>query len=373
MQVIIIFSSLLLLLGIAHAELATALENGVLSKISKAAQVASTVTTSTGIRARRSHTSQQLSLNEFNQCQNIARRVVCESGLQQQLYNLALGCRQQEFADIARFTCAVNDDRVYCGQGVELSQEFAAETSSRCFSLTSCTSSCRSSISNIRDRLGCCSGYWTPLSATRQSNLDGRLWQACGVSTGELCPLPAFTTPSDTTRFCTETETAQIVLAQRCMQISSGITVETLANTTGCGGVAKLHVEDCSTNSNGEFCALNNELTLATTMIRNCAGSVNGGTCSFSCRQSMLSLRNALGCCINTLYNGTAIRIAPTIPNADQLLSFFTNNFWSRCSVSPPGACASTLLLPEIRDNGGVKMSGMISIVLMFTLTALLL
>ncbi len=373
MQVIIILSSFLLLLGIAHAELATSLENGVLSKISKAAQVASTVTTSTGIRARRSHTSQRLSINEFNQCQNIAHRVVCESGLQQQLYNLALGCRQQELADIARFGCAVNDNGVYCSRGVELSQEFAAETSSRCFSITSCSSSCRSSISNIRDRLGCCSGYWTPLNSSRQSNFDGELWQTCGVSTSELCPLPTFTTPNDTTRFCTETEAARILLSQRCTQNSSGITVETLANTTGCGGVAKLHVEICDTNSNGDFCALNGELTLAMAMIRNCAGSVNGGTCSFSCRQSMFSLRNALGCCINTLYNGTSTRIAPLVPNADLLLSFFTNSFWSRCGVSPPGACDSTLLLPEIRDNGGVKMSGMISVVLMFTLTALLL
>ncbi len=192
------------------------------------------------------------------------------------------------------------------------------------------------------------------------------------MSTGELCPLPAFTTPSGTTRFCTETEAARILIAQRCMQTSSGITVETLANTTGCGGVAKIHVEVCDINSDREFCALNDELEAAINMIQNCAGSVNGGTCSSSCRQSMLTLRNALGCCINTHYNGTVTRIAPTIPNADQVLSFFTNSFWSRCGVTPPGKCESTLLLPEIRDNGGVQLSGLISVVLMFVLTALM-
>ena len=372
MQAIVILSSLLVLLGIAHAKLASSPENKALSAISKVAQAASNVTSSTGMRARRS-LNRRLSQNEFNQCQNIANRVVCESGLQQDLYNLALGCQQQEIADIARFGCAVNDNGIYCGQGIDISQEFAAETSSRCFSTTSCSSSCRSSITSIRDRLGCCSGYWTSLTASRQSNLDGELWQTCGVNIGELCPLPSFTTPSGTTRFCTETEAARILIAQRCMQNSSEITVETLANTTGCEGVAKIHVEICDINSDGEFCALNNELQATTIMIQNCAGSVNGGTCSSSCRNSMFTLRNVLGCCINSLYNGTLIRISPTIQNADQLLSFFTNSFWSRCGVTPPGKCESTLILPEICDNGGIQLSGLISVVLMFVLTALLL
>ncbi len=116
MQAIIILSSLLLLLGIAPAELVISPENMALSAISKVAQVASTVTMSTGMRARRS-LNQRLSQNEFNQCQNIAHRLACESGLQQDFYNLALGCQQQELADIARFGCAVNDDGIYCSQG----------------------------------------------------------------------------------------------------------------------------------------------------------------------------------------------------------------------------------------------------------------
>ncbi len=363
------FVVLLFLLGFAHAEISMSPTDTAVSTIKKAAQLASTMTTrSTSTRAVNLG---RLSNEEFNQCQTIAHRVVCESGLQEDLYTLALECQQQEVAHTAQFACGVNNENgLYCSQGSEISQQFGEETSSRCQSLSSCTSSCRNSITRIRTQLGCCSGYWTNLAAARQSNLDGTLWSVCGVSTGELCPIPAYNS-TVTSRLCTEDETNRILFSRRCMQSTSGITVETLANTTGCGGVAKIHVEVCSIDSNGGFCSLKPDLGTATNMIENCAQNViSGNGCSFACQSSMIALRNELGCCINSLYNGTIIRVAQ-ISGAEQVLTFFTNSFWSRCNVSPPGICKSPLLLPEI--NGGVKMSGVISAVLIVALAALLL
>ncbi len=386
----VVLSLVLFLLGFAHAEIAMSPTDTAVSTINKAAQLASNMTT-TGTRTTRSVNLRRLSNEEFNQCQTIAHRVVCETGRQEDLYTLALECQQQETANIARFGCGINNENgLYCGQGAEISQQFGEETSSNCRSLSSCTSSCRNSITRLRDQLGCCSGHWTNLAATRRSNLDGTLWSVCGVSTGELCPIPTYNS-TVTSRFCTEAETSQKIFSFRCMQSTSGITVETIANTTGCGGVAKIHVEVCSVDSNGDFCSLKTDLRTATNMIENCAQNViSGNGCSFACQSSMLALRTELGCCINSLYNGTTIRVAQ-ISGAEQVLRFFTNSFWSRCNVSPPGICESPLLLPETRDNeevttsggaggvatskanGGVKMSAVISAVLIVALAALLL
>ena len=368
----VVLSSLLFMLGIAHAEIAMSPTDTAISTINKAAQLASTMTT-TDTRARRSVNLRRLSNEEFNQCQTIANRVVCETGLQEDLYTLALECRQQETANQAQFACGINNENgLYCGQGLEISQQFEEETSSNCRSFSSCSSSCQNSITRIRDQLGCCSSHWTNLFAGTRKNFDGALWSVCGVSTGELCPIPTYNS-TVTSRFCTQAETSRILFSRRCMQSTSGITVETLANTTGCGGVAKIHVETCSVNSNGDFCSLKTDQRTVTNMIENCAQNVVSGTgCSFACRSSMNALRNEFGCCINSLFNGTTIRVIQT-PGANQVLRFFTNSFWSRCNVSPPGMCESPLLLPEIRDNGGVKTSGVISIVLIVALAALFL
>ncbi len=246
---VICLSSLLFLLGIAHAEISMSPVDMTVSTINKAAQLASTMTT-ISTRARRSVNLRRLSTEEFNQCETISSRVVCESGLQEDFYTLALECQQQEIANIARFACGINNENsLYCIQGLTISAEFANETLSNCPSLSFCSSSCRNSITRIRDQLGCCSGHWTNLAVTRRSNLDETLWSVCGVSTGELCPIPSYNS-AVTSRFCTEAETSRILISRRCMQSTSGITVETLANTSGCGGVAKIHVEVCSVDSN---------------------------------------------------------------------------------------------------------------------------
>ncbi len=371
---VICLSSLLFLLGFAHAEIAMSPADTALSTITKAAKLALTMTT-TGTRARRSVNLRRLSKEEFNRCQTIGYRVICEGGLQEDLYTLALECRQQEIATVARFACGINNENgLYCGQGLEISQEFGGETSSNCQSLSSCSSSCQNSITRIRDQLGCCSGYWTNLAVARLSNLDGTLWSVCGVSTSALCPIPTYNS-AVTSRFCTQAETNRILFSRRCMQNTSGLAVATLADTTGCGGVAKIHFETCSVDSNGDFCALKTELSRLTNMIQNCAQNIVSGSCSSACRSSMIALRNEFGCCINTIFNGTTAQIAP-IAGAEEILRFFTNSFWSRCNVAPPsGMCESPLLLPEIRDNGGVKTSGVISIsvVLIVALAALFL
>ena len=139
---VICLSSLLFLLGIAHAEIAMSPVDMTVSTINKAAQLASTMTT-ISTRAKRSVNLRRLSTEEFNQCETISSRVVCESGLQEDLYTLALECQQQEIANIARFGCGINNENgLYCGQGLTISAEFAKETSSNCPSLLFCSSSC---------------------------------------------------------------------------------------------------------------------------------------------------------------------------------------------------------------------------------------
>ena len=386
MQVICL-SSLLFLLGFSHAEIAMSPTDTAISTINKAAQLASTMKT-TDTRARRSVNLRRLSTEEFNQCQTIASRVACETGLQEDLYTLALECQQQDTANQAQFACGVNENGLYCSQGLDISKQFFKEAFSNCRSFSSCSSSCRNSITRIRDQLGCCSGHWTNLFAGSRTNFDGALWSVCGVSTGELCPIPDYNS-TVTSRFCTKAETSRILFSRRCMLNTSGITVKTLANTTGCEGVAKIHVEACSVLFNGDFCALKTSQGRISTLVQNCAQSlVSGNACSFSCKASLITLHSVFGCCINSLFNGTTTKIAP-ISGSEELLRYFTNSFWSKCNVAPPGMCENPLLLPEINNedvttsepnggiktsetNGGVKTSGVISVMLIVALALFL-
>ena len=63
-----------------------------------------------------------------------------------------------------------------------------------------------------------------------------------------------------------------------------------------------------------------------------CASTLQtGGQCSNECRTSLLSIRNDLGCCINTFFNNTALYT----PIFGPVLSY---TLWSGCGVEPPNS-----------------------------------
>ena len=318
--------------------------------------------TTTSHRTKRDVPLARLSAEQFNQCQTVGFEEACKSGgLQEQIYTLAKECRQESTALVAQFACGVNANGLYCGQGLEIADQYGTEAQS-CVSGFGCSSTCRSGVNRINNQLGCCSGHWTQALSGQQTILSGSLWSSCGVNPGPLCPIPMFSSSVTATRTCSLNEANQILLAHRCRPENSGA-VEAIAKTTGCSTVAKVHVEICQVDSNGNFCRLNPGASTAITLVQNCATSLFSSSCSSSCRSSMIALRNELGCCLNTHYNGTLARVAP-VSSFDQILPYFTNSFWSRCGVATPGTCESTLA-----DTGSVRLGGVLSMVIFLGLT----
>ena len=65
-----------------------------------------------------------------------------------------------------------------------------------------------------------------------------------------------------------------------------------------------------------------------------CSSTIAGGNCTSGCRNSLIDIRNELGCCINTIVNTTwsAFSFA---------LSGFSYDLWSTCEVDPPNSSCS--------------------------------
>ena len=92
-------------------------------------------------------------------------------------------------------------------------------------------------------------------------------------------------------------------------------------------GVAHLYLRDVSS----AYAACNN-------------GSIGGSECSDECRNGLTALRTELGCCINTIYNGSGSASALFQP-------LFNDSLWSLCGVEtvPTGGCpgGDEYTLPE--------------------------
>ncbi len=70
---------------------------------------------------------------------------------------------------------------------------------------------------------------------------------------------------------------------------------------------------------------------LANAQYGTCVAAIQpGGQCSGECRNSLLAIRDELGCCINAFYNNTALYAV-----YNPVLSY---PLWSRCNVEPPNS-----------------------------------
>ena len=92
----------------------------------------------------------------------------------------------------------------------------------------------------------------------------------------------------------------------------------------------------CTQNSMGKFCT---EDTRLKEDIKNACNSSNS-SCSSECRDLLITIRSELGCCIESLYNNSKVRIYDPIS--------FAYSLWSTCGVEPvTQECPpSTITLP---------------------------
>ena len=326
------------------------------------------------------------SFTAYLQCQNVAADSQCTSGLQQEVFSIAEDCGQDVIANVARHSCGINSDGIHCGLGIEIVNSISDVQS--CFSSTSCTSTCRFRINSLRNQLGCCAGYLTETFGSDSNILSGNLWSRCGVSPGPLCEIPTFTSNVSQPMTCSLSEVNRQIIAHRCRPSSSVEIFDNLLNADGCSSLAQVQVEACTVADNGQFCSLKTDVSSFRGVAQNCAAHLSSSSCSSSCRSSLSAFRNVFGCCINSIFNGTLAAVHPS-SSFRQILPYFSNSLWSRCNVTSPGMCDSTLVLPDVPTrpstppttngptpssadngkNGCVKNGGILSLVVLMALT----
>ena len=342
-----VFSTLLLVFSTTQAILPADPTEQTESMLMQAANISSPsrVTTRQTKRATSSDFRQFPSFDAYLQCQNVLGDAQCSSGLQQEVFSIAEGCGQDGIANVAQYGCGINSDGIHCGLGLEIANSISDVQS--CFSSTSCSSTCRFRINTLRNQLGCCAGYLTETFRTDTHILSGNLWSRCGVSPGPLCEIPTFTSNVSEPTTCSFSEVSRLITAHRCTPSSSVEIFDNLLNADGCSSLAQAQVEACSVAEDGQFCVLKTDVSSFREVAQNCATSLSSSSCSSSCRSSLSAFRNVFGCCINSIFNGTLAAVHPS-SSFRQIAPYFSNSLWSRCNVSPPGMCDSTLVLPAI-------------------------
>jgi len=311
-----------------------------------------------------------LSRTQFLQCQANTIRINCENGDIQRAYTQALECQRDDSAGLLEFSCGQNSNGYYCGQALQVAGFTELQA---CQTLDTCSPSCSTAISGLDSELGCCSGYLTNASAVQQSFLADEFWNLCEVSPGALCPISPLNSTVVTTRNCTDEEFSLLVTQTACMPENLMPVIDAQLANEGCESLGVAEAEICSFNEVDEFCILMDTTSLFVAAVVACADEIaEDGECSSNCSDALLSMRNELGCCINSVLNGTLIRVAPA-PNIDLLTELFSYSFWSNCGVETPGSCESTVNLNvTLVFSGATKQAaGGLSLALMMLATAL--
>ena len=202
-----------------------------------------------------------------------------------------------------------------------------------------CSSSCKTSLSNFAGKFGCCI-HVSRVSWFVEDNphiliLSSALWTYCGLKRPQQCSnVPAL--PSSTIAgACTYGCYAYARSALICQQIGSQL-IETY-NTCGRKGSALELGQLCGLNYKGTACfelQFTDNTDYLLSVYTSCFKYFSSGVCKEKCRKSLKHFRSKYGCCVN-VYNGTAFG------ESSQLLGSIVTQYglWSRCKVASPGMC----------------------------------
>ena len=293
-------------------------------------------------------TLSNLTNEEFTRCESVAVDSQCSSGYAQAIINVELRCGNMASARDTSLSCARNEGGQACGAAVlDLSvndnQTQNAATCSGAVTQGSCPSTCRSFLQFARSMLGCCVNTYVNTTDSSvyfqyREYVDYRLWNLCNVDLppadcGNALPV----NPPSNVQTCTGTEYIRRITNHVCMPSVGQPLINALLRTSRCYPLARLFVDVCATNANGDFCLVLNQDVLSNgstnlfTALDSCG--VSTSTCTSSCRNTVSDARNTLGCCVNTLYNNSQGIQLPAL----------SNSYWNLCGVETPGFCTSTL------------------------------
>ena len=277
----------------------------------------------------------------------------------QQIINIAFGCRNETYARNVANTCARSESRVFCGTATIRFLLDQTQTPTACQGAVSsgtCPSSCRSFLQSASSTLGCCINTYinttdSPLLEIYGEYVNNSLWNLCNVSLpaagcGNGLPL----NPPQDSQVCTPQELFTRFADYECTpSIGQGL-IDALLQNSRCYIYARYAVDTCSVNENNEFCAavigsnlisfINSAGSSAIitdlefiSLVTNCASSSNS-SCSSSCQNTVTSIANSYGCCVNVFNISTG-------GNQVQQLSY---GLWNTCGVDTPGFCSANTL-----------------------------
>ena len=94
----------------------------------------------------------------------------------------------------------------------------------------------------------------------------------------------------------------------------------------------------------GELCAgkIGGSIDSLVSALTSCSTEITPGstTCSSPCSTALLTLRNNLGCCINSVLNVTVEGGSSIAAAFATFTPYFSSSLWERCSVETVGECA---------------------------------
>ena len=276
------------------------------------------------------------------------------SGYSQRVVDIATGCRNDSYARNTANTCARNDKGETCGAVTLkfLSGQTNAGSCLRSIYSGTCSSSCRDFLQSAKDSLGCCfNAYFNqtdyPLFEQYREHVDPRLWDLCKVDPPkEECKDSGIKVEfSKEVKSCTSQEILTNFVQYECSAKVGQPLVDNLMVNDRCYIFSAVMVDACSSNGKGQYCAETIGTDLMNTfgtdpyviaLNSDCGSRDPDSGCSAACKQSMIAIKQAYGCCVN-VYNDSSIGLQ---------LGALSYNVWKNCEVESPGFCQPTQTVP---------------------------
>ncbi len=312
---------------------------------------------------------------DFTAYRGCVRRLFADTctnniGFYEDLVEILAGCGAEVNARLVSNYCARDEEAqggIFCGTA-ESYPALLGSTLTTCAVAIgggACSDDCNSTLTTIRDELGCCTNAFfnNTLYATLAPVLSYSLWSRCGVEQpNSTCEgaLP-YTLATNPTRECTPDELNGCRVADQAVIQN--------AAPAGCEDIIRYNMARCSHLDGSEdglcFDQLATDLTVTIPSIgTNCAATAFTGTCSNACESTLQSFVDNRGCCVNTLYNSTYT----TVIGLDGLVSSLQNSdLLDECGIVPP-----PLTCPPLSDGSLPLKSFGVMMLLPLIVTALL-
>ena len=256
------------------------------------------------------------------ECSFIALEQQCKGDSIQQAVDFALSCGNESLARLLADSCSRKESGEFCSEALVNSSPspFSVPTSCYQSQSSSCETSCREFLESIVSSLGCCVSTYR-VTTLLSSQVDAELWSLCGVEIPAKCTSDVeINIPSDIGT-CTDEELAGGLAEAECKPSNGQPIVDELSKNSKCTTLARLLVQECGINANGEICsevvtadvlpyASNpgvDDSPLLADIFTECRSSPNTVfSCDSSCANFIEDVIDSYGCCVN-IFNDTSL------------------------------------------------------------------